>query len=152
MNAPEQDRLALVLIRIAAVVCLVWGTVKLVDLFASFFANHGGSGLGSAGAPETLEYLAPAFFSAVLSAYVRDRRPYGRVLHRAFVFATLVPIALIVLVIAVGFKGAFARGVNGAWLLLFGSAFVASTLWLPMQVFFLLAFLSLLTVPRVPAA
>ena len=152
MNTSQRNRLAIAAIGIAAVACSAWGIVKLVDLFTAFFGNHGGSGLGTAGAPETFEYLAPVFFTAVLSTYVRDRRPYGRVLHRAFVLATLVPIGLVFLVIAVGVAGSFAHGVNGVWMLLFASAFIASALWLPMQTFFALAFLSLLIVPRVPAA
>jgi hypothetical protein len=95
--------------------------------------------------------LAPPLLTAILSAYVQDRSPYARVLRRAFLFGTLLPIGLIGLVVAVTFAGTFEHGVHGVWILLLVGAFVASTLWLPVQIFFVLAFLGLLIVPRTTA-
>jgi hypothetical protein len=150
MDRVTRTRFARAIFLVGTVGSGVWALFGIRNLMALY--SSGVAAFGSADSLGSLMYLLPVLITAVLSAVARD---YGRsavVLRRAFILATLIPMALVALFVSASFSGAFAHGVTGVWIGVVIAVFVAGALWLPLQTFFAAGFLGLLIKGRTPVA
>jgi len=146
MDSALRNRLAGAIFVIGAATSGVWAYLGIRDLAGTY--SSGAGAFGSVDSLWLLRYLLPVLITAVLSAFARDRGRSAVVLRRAFLLATLIPIALVVLLVSAAFSGAFVHGVNGIWLSVLIAVLMAGALWLPMQALFAAGFLGLLIKPR----
>ena len=148
----RRNRLAIIVFGIGAAVSVVWAYRGVRGVLTMLDSGGGAFGFGIVDSLRLFRYLLPVLFTALLSAFARDRGKMAVILRRLFLFATVIPVALVALLVSAAFSGAFAHGVKGIWEGMLVAVLMAGGLWLPLQAFFAAGFLGLLIKGRTSIA
>jgi hypothetical protein len=140
--------LAKIVFGLGAVVSAAWAIYNLRALAQMYEAGAGGGGFITSMAIDVLEYVAPAALAFWLATRVRHRSGSVRYLRRAHQLTSFAIVLLAMLLVAATFGGAFTSGVDGLWRGVLFGAFIGAAMWLPVQVFFVAAFVALLIEQR----
>jgi len=136
----SRHRLATGIFVVGAIACLAWAINNLRPVF-QLFGEGGGFG-GASTTIDALWFVVAPIIALVLASRVRDRTGLARLLRRTHIVTSLTVAGLVLAFAGATITGIVGNGNDGFWF--FVAAFVATSVWLPLQTFFATGFVGLL--------
>jgi chromate transport protein ChrA len=137
----SRHRLAIGVVVLGAIACSAWAIDNLRPVLQLFGEGSGFFG-GASTTVDALWFVVAPVIALVLASRVRERTGPARLLRRTHIVTSLAVAGLVLAFAAATISGLVGNGIDGFWF--FVAAFVATSVWLPLQTFFATGFVGLL--------
>ena len=137
----SRHRLAIGVFVLGAFACAAWAINNLRPVLQILGEGSGFFG-GVSTTVDALWFVVAPVIALVLASRVRERTGLARLLRRTHIVTSLAIAGLVLAFAAATIIGPVGNGIDGFWF--FVAAFVATSVWLPLQTFFATGFVGLL--------